>query len=168
MKTDYQKVNLFDASAVFVAAFGLLLVGLFVFLSFPESQQKNVISALAVLDIGDAMARQEETLLAVLETTDNVNNAFYVAFTDLATLPDTLTVWTDGARVAWEKFGEFSENVVGNSYRQAYVFQINSQRGEILGAFIDKTVTVINDVNTRKQSGSVAGTQTSTNLLINY
>jgi hypothetical protein len=153
MNTDYQNMNFFDTSAVFFAAAGILLIGVITFLSFPEKQQKNIVVAIGILDMSQEVEKQQQNFLAIFQTTDNFSKAVFVSFNEVVAMPDEFLFLESQTKLAIEKLGEYSEYIIRDNNSQTEVSEINIQRGEILGAYIDNSInTVANQIEKNNQA----------------
>jgi hypothetical protein len=143
METDYHKLNWFDASAVVVATIGVGLIGLIVLLALPQNLQKNLASAVQILDVRDGANEEVQVILAIFETGDEVNQVSYRVFSKLALDYRKSLSLPKQVQIAIERFGEFSESVSSGTQQQAALVQVNAERGEVLGAFIDSSLEAL-------------------------
>ena len=92
MKTDYKNINSFEAAVVGMIAVGFVIVGIVLFATLTPRQQVNVVSAFDVFDL------HQQTIATTSLTLESVTfvwniptefyNQFYIAFTEVATLPE--------------------------------------------------------------------------------
>lgn len=88
MKTNYQKLTGFESLAIIFAVVGIVLIGTMVISSLPEEHRQNISQAVQVLDMHEVAARDFNTLQRGYGYYDEFLEKFYVAFTELLTIPD--------------------------------------------------------------------------------
>jgi hypothetical protein len=87
MKTDYKNINSFEVAVVSMIAVGLVIVGLTIFSSLTPRQQLAVTSAFELFDVHERTVETVENVKFVLDIPNEFYNQFYIAFTEVATLP---------------------------------------------------------------------------------
>lgn len=87
MKTDFKKLNLFEAALVTWSMVGVFLVAIVGFYSLTPEKQYQVKTAFDIFDIHEGTREATETLSFILEIPNEFYEEFYIAFEQVATLP---------------------------------------------------------------------------------
>ncbi len=150
MKTDYNKINLFEASVVAWSFLGLALMGGIFFSSLTPKNQASLVRAVSILDIHEQLANTADGLEFVSSIPNEFNKEFYIAFTQILELPSE--TYEFPAEVASQiisttkiAVNELATQAVV-SYQQQQQIEIARAQviepkvsGQILGAVIDLT-----------------------------
>lgn len=141
MKTDYQKLSLFEIAVIGLIAAGMILIGLIVFVNLGPADQNKLTHAIEVFDL-HKQARQEATAVVFLfEAQQKFYEEFYVAFSQVASLPsqdaEFLVEMGHQTALLWERFGEYSE-AIAIAYNQANQPVLLEPIGHIAGIVIIK------------------------------
>jgi hypothetical protein len=131
MKTNYNNLSLFESCAIFMAALGMLLIGIQIYLILPGENQIQVAGAFNLLDVHESFAQAQVTTQFVTGTMDDFYKQFDIAFTELFSFPDT--VGTPVIKFA-DAIGNYSDSV-GTGYAQNNL-RPSEGLGEILGAYM--------------------------------
>ena len=139
MKTNYKLLTMFEVATVFMAVAGFVLIGVMLFANLTPRTQTKVTSSFDILDMNQTAAQANQVVGFVFDSTDEFYKQFYVAFTQIATLPPE--IFETPVRIAsnfYEAFGNFSDQV-GLDYRLQNQSneQIAFDGGKVLGVLID-------------------------------
>lgn len=142
MKTNYQQLNLFEVCTVMMIFVGVILIGFYMYLSTPSGTQKNLASAVELLDVSAGVPQILDNVAFIVDSQEEFYDQFYLAFTQVATVPfDNVHFNTDAV------FG-FAEQVAANyteqnkpksiqSNNQILTLNLDLGIGKVLGASID-------------------------------
>jgi hypothetical protein len=113
MHTDYQNLNSFELSVVVFIGVGVLLIGTIAFSSMGIRHQNNFLQALNILDVQAQVAESAASIQTLLSFQQEFYNQFYVAFTQVATLPaETFEVPRKYIQTAYNAFANYSDEIV--------------------------------------------------------
>ena len=150
MKTDYQSLNWFDSSIVLAAVLGLGLIGAICFSQLPASQQVSISQSLTIFDISSQLAVEQQTTGSMIDSASNYLDKFYLAFTDVATIPaESLEVPPYLAEV-YDDFAHYADQIASNynfNNSLSSAPQLAYDGGLVLGAIIDLSSSVANNPN---------------------
>jgi len=88
MKTDYEDLNSFDASVVITIVIGLSLIMAMGFSQLSFENQADLVKAVPIFDLHDQAQQQLAVIQLMFESSEIFLDRFYVAFTQVAVLPD--------------------------------------------------------------------------------
>ena len=135
VKTNYQNLSAFEMSAVVVAAIGLVLVGLQIFVTLPADKQMQVAAAFQILDVHNSVAGAYSgvagTYALATDTMQNFYEQFDIAFVQTFSYPDTIGYQTQRIATAVANYSDS----VAVSYRNTSNAE-NQNLGQVLGALI--------------------------------
>jgi len=139
MQTNYEDLNWFEAATVTVMVIGFVLIGLFMFNSVSEDQQKNISSAFDMFDIHEEIVQPIQTMKFIAyDAPQEVMNQFYIAFTEVASLSSEQV----------EIFQQMPNKVKLAIYdlldQSANVAVASTDEGKVLGASIEAMKIVPN------------------------
>lgn len=141
MKTDYNNLKLTDTLAVFIAAVGIVIVGVLGFQSLPSEHQTRVAHAVEILDMQEQIDQQAQALAFLLfEAPDDFFKEFYVAFGQVASIPyETIVTWQETGKQIQTAIYDLSDTV-GVAYQKNFIdssrqamAMSKSQPGIVLG-----------------------------------
>ena len=150
MKTDYKNINSFEVAAVCAIIVGFLLVGIVLFSGLTPNKQAAVASSFDIFDLHRQSMEAFETIKFVYDIPEEFYKQFYIAFTELATLPEgTLEMPVETAAELYRNvasaFTNLSDQVANgyskqNSKARGNVAQ--AYEGQVMGAMIDLSYRV--------------------------
>ena len=135
MVENHEKIQLREALMTITAVFGMAILFFICFQASSSSTQRYIVSSFEIFDMHEEVQVPIETAAFIWDTNQKIFDEFYVAFTEVASLPpDHL----DGIKTAMNKFYDYSEqtalayqsnNFSSDSYKQVAT-------GQVLGEFI--------------------------------
>jgi hypothetical protein len=150
MKTDYNKINLFEASVVAWSFIGLALIGGVFLSSMTPKNQTSLMQAVGIFDIHEHLEKTADGLEFVLNIPNEFNKQFYIAFTQVMELPresyefpaEVAREIISGSKIA---INELASQAM-ESYQQQQQIEVARAQilepkvsGQISGAVIDLT-----------------------------
>ncbi|OGE73701.1 MAG: hypothetical protein A3I07_02010 [Candidatus Doudnabacteria bacterium RIFCSPLOWO2_02_FULL_42_9] len=87
MKTDYQNLNWFETSLVAWGFVGVVVVGIVFFTGLTPQMQSDVAQAVTILDMNQQAQGVVDTVTFVWDAQNDFYEQFYLAFTEVATIP---------------------------------------------------------------------------------
>ena len=150
MKTDYKNLDSFETAIVTLLIVGIGLTGTIIFSGLPMQQQDNVAGALSMFDIHQQAAGELVVVVAIFDTSQEFLDQFYLAFTQVAVLPDEVAnrmieAPTQVVR-AYQGFLSFSDQFA-TQYRNEYWDKIDV--GKVAG------LSVINSTQMKKVENKI-------------
>ncbi|MBX4191841.1 MAG: hypothetical protein KW804_03515 [Candidatus Doudnabacteria bacterium] len=162
MKTDYNNINKFEVAVVSLIAVGFVILGITLYSSLTPRQQSVITSSLQMFDMKEHVATTIDEIKFVYGIPNEFYNQFYIAFSDVVTLP------LDDFEVIGWAVGELSnqtsvvinhlidQTAAGYAAQNQSVSQYSqlaelSPNGKVMGAVIDVSDTISNLV-VREQS----------------
>ena len=119
MRTNYQNLNSFEMSAIILAAAGLGLISTMIFSALPAQQQNHFIAALSVFDIHTQADAQVQAATKIFAAEENFMNDFYVSFTQIASLPDSVMEVPSTVAQTYQLFLSYADGVASD-YQLTY------------------------------------------------
>jgi hypothetical protein len=139
MTTDYKNLTLFEAASVLMVAFGVALIGFQMFLALPNEAKTEVASAIQVLEMSHVWETQMEVNEFVFGGMEEFYKEFYIALVDVM---EPVNSGVDQIADSYSQIAyavtEYSEMLASN-YNHNYVSSgVETNGGNVLGAFIEK------------------------------
>lgn len=139
MRTNYENLSTFEICAVWVAAIGLVLIGLQIYITLPAHSQAQVSDVFQMFDMHESFTHLVTATGFALGGMQSFYDDFDVAFTQLFSYPDS--VGTTTMKLA-SAIGNYSD-----SFAQTYAYnnqQLNKNNlGAVLGAYITNQQTQV-------------------------
>ncbi|MBX4186857.1 MAG: hypothetical protein KW802_01175 [Candidatus Doudnabacteria bacterium] len=152
MKTDYQNIKTFDVAVVGMITAGFIIIGVLVFSSLTPRQQVAWSQSVEILDIhqefGQTVAETKTVSEFVYNIPQEFYNQFYIAFTQVATLPEEvidtpISVGQELLRNVKVAFNNLSDQVAvgytaqNNLLAQKSELAVLPYDGKVMGAMIE-------------------------------
>jgi hypothetical protein len=134
VKTNYNNLSLFESCAIVIAAVGLALIGLEIFVTLPsDSQEKYAAAVRDTFDMHDNYYQVANNVEFVFGTVDAYYNEFYLASTQVLSFPDE--IGTPILKFA-DDFGNYMSSVADNYTENNIAYAEHNNAGKVLGAML--------------------------------
>jgi hypothetical protein len=150
MHTDYKNINKFDVAIVAMIAIGFIITGVFLFASLTPRVQMNVTTSLQMFDVHEQFAKTMDTTAFVIDLPNEFFNQFYIAFTEVATLPPEIFETPRDIVLELKRNVTVAINNLADQVATGYAAQNDQEvqiaqtarvayNGKVMGAVIDVT-----------------------------
>lgn len=118
MKTNYQKLSLFEIAAIGLIAVGLVLIGLILFTNLSSTDQKRLTAAVQIFDLHEEVGAEARMIAFLFQAQHEFYEEFYTAFSQIALLPagDAEFLMEMGHQTALlvDQFAQYSDQIAIN------------------------------------------------------